>query len=71
MNYLLVNEKEVTSVKMTAVNEGETINREYSLVPFQRNHRTYIVGNLLTTSVGINIIILPGFDDPTHIKDGE
>lgn len=71
MNYLLVNEKEVASVKMTAVSEGETISRDYSLVPFQRNHRTYIVGNLLTTSVGINIIILPGFDDPTHIKDGE
>jgi hypothetical protein len=71
MNYLLVNEKELTNVRMTAINAGETITRDYSLVPFERNHRTYIVGNLLTTSVGIKVIIMPGFDDPTHIEDGE
>lgn len=71
MNYLLVNEKEVTTVTLSAISDGELVSRNYQLVPFERNHRTYIIGNLLTTSVGIKVIILPGFDDPEHIEDGE
>lgn len=67
MNYLLVQEKILSDVKMMVLNEAETLVRNYSQVPFKRNHRTYIIGDLLTASVGFQIIILPGFDNDDYI----
>lgn len=65
MNYLLVNEKELNDVIFTYTDEGDTQaipERTFSLVPVQRNHRTFIVGDLLTTAVDVKVIIIPGFD---------
>lgn len=69
MNYLLVNGKDVSDVKFTAYNGTDNIVREFSLVPFERNHRTYIIGSLLTTSVGFKIVVVPDFDDPDNVVE--
>ena len=71
MNYLLVNsEKEVVDVEFTyadANNDAKT--RTVGSVPVQRNHRTNIYGQLLTSDVDINVEIKPGYDDPAHEPD--
>ncbi len=74
MNYLLVNEKELNDVTFTYTDKGDAQaipERTFSLVPVQRNHRTFVVGDLLTTAVNVKVIILPGFDNdyiyPTSI----
>ena len=74
MNYLLVNEKELNDVTFTYTDKGDAQaipERTFSLVPVQRNHRTFVVGDLLTTAVDVKVIILPGFDNdyiyPTSI----
>ena len=65
MNYLLVNsEKEVVDVEFTyadANNDAKT--RTVGSVPVQRNHRTNIYGQLLTSDVNINVEIKPEYDD--------
>ena len=66
MNYLLVgNEKEVVDVEFgyQANGEAEPRVRTVGSVPVQRNHRTNLYGQLLTSNVEINVEILPGFDD--------
>lgn len=76
MNYLLVNsEKEVVDVEFTyadANNDAKT--RTVGSVPVQRNHRTNIYGQLLTSDVNINVEILPEYEEPNHsigqITDG-
>lgn len=65
MNYLLVNsEKEVVDVEFTyadANNDAKT--RTVGSVPVQRNHRTNIYGQLLTSDVDINVEIKPEYDE--------
>ena len=65
MNYLLINsEKEVVDVEFTyadANNDAKT--RTVGSVPIQRNHRTNIYGQLLTSDVDINVEIKPEYDD--------
>ena len=68
MNYLLVNsEKEVVDVEFTyadANNNAKT--RTVGSVPVQRNHRTNIYGQLLTSDVDINVEIKPEYDEPAY-----
>ncbi len=61
MNYLLVNEKELTQVRM-ATNDGDVAEKNWANVPLQRNYRTNILGNILTSAVDFNIVIDPIFD---------
>ena len=66
MNYLLVaSDKEVVDVEFgyKADGEAEPRVRTVGSVPVQRNHRTNLYGQLLTSDVEINVEILPGFDD--------
>ena len=60
MNYLLVDEKELVDVAFT-VNDGSTnVNTaNFAKVPVERNYKTFIIGELLTSPVNIDIIILP------------
>ena len=59
MNYLFVNGddqndgKELVDVKFNYVDEDDAtvLSRQYDLVPIKRNHRTFIVGNILTQDV--------------------
>ena len=66
MNYLLVNaEKEVVDVEFAYAAEGEATPRVRTVgsVPVQRNHRTNLYGQLLTSNVDINVEILPDYDE--------
>ena len=75
MNYLLVaTDKEVVDVEFTytdANNDAKT--RTVGSVPVQRNYRTNIYGNLLTSDVEINVEIKPEYDDDNKygIEDGQ
>ena len=55
MNYLLVNEKTTISATMTTNNDNVT--REWHNIPVQRNYRTNILGNILTTTTDFNVVI--------------
>ena len=66
MNYLLVNSyKEVVDVEFTynETSTGDAKTRTVGSVPVQRNHRTNIYGQLLTSDVDINIEIKPEYYD--------
>lgn len=76
--YVLIDsgsEKELANVVFTTYehDEGGTDNivRTFSGVPIQRNHRTFILGNILTSSSDSGyeyvIRISPGFDNDDHI----
>jgi len=71
MNYILVNTKENVGVKFLFTDEPNNdeqnpLVREYSAVPVQRNHKTNIIGLILTNKTTFNVEILPGFEDPEH-----
>ena len=64
MNYLLVDaEKETVDVEFTYTNGSNAKTRTVGSVPVQRNYRTNIYGNILTSEVNINVTIDPTYDD--------
>lgn len=71
MNYLFVNgddkndDKELVDVKFNYVDEDDAtvLTREYNLVPLKRNHRTFIIGDILTEQVDVKVVINPVFDN--------
>ena len=65
MNYLLVNDKELVEVTFNAQNNNVAEKVWYN-VPVERNHRTHILGKLLTSSVDFEIIIMPDFIEPAE-----
>lgn len=65
LNYLLVNDRELVMVQFSASTAaGDTQEFSYGNVPVQRNYRTNIYGNLLTTTFDYNIEIVPDFEQP-------
>ena len=68
MNYILVNEqdKELVDVEFTYSNGTNEKTRKVGSVPVQRNHRTNIYGQLLTSDVDINIEIKPEYNEPAY-----
>lgn len=72
MNYLLVaSEKDVIDVEFayTETDENAAKKRTVGSVPVQRNHRTNIYGQLLTSDVDINVEIKPEYDEPAYEAD--
>ena len=75
MNYLLVQKETVDLTFGYAEGvdaEGNPVNaktRTVGSVPVERNHRTNIYGQLLTSNVDINVEIKPGFEDPALEPD--
>lgn len=63
MNYLLVNAKELEIVKFTVKNGTFEEEFTYNNVPLQRNYKTNIIGNLLTSTYDFTIEINPIFKD--------
>ena len=61
MNYLLVS-KETVDVEFTYTDGADAKTRTVGSVPVQRNYRTNIYGNLLTSEVDINVEIKPEYD---------
>lgn len=75
MNYLLMGEKETKDVTIYYNNADE---RTFSNVPLERNYRTNIYGNLLTSTEDITVVINPNFETPdfnlesnTSVWDGK
>lgn len=69
MNYLLVGaDKETVDIEFTYTDGSNDKTRTVGSVPVQRNYRTNIYGNLLTSSVDINVEIKPEYDG-THELD--
>ena len=69
MNYVLVNEKEIVDVIFTYTDGADAKTRTVGSVPVQRNHRTNIYGELITSDVTINVEIAPEYMDPAHEAD--
>ena len=72
MNYLLVaSEKEVVDVEFgyTELDATAAKTRTVGSIPVQRNHRTNIYGQLLTSDVDINVIIEPEYEEPAYEAD--
>ena len=70
MNYLLVaSDKEVVDVEFTYTDGANAKTRTVGSVPVQRNYRTNIYGNLLTSDVDINVEIKPEYNEPSHEAD--
>ena len=70
MNYLLVNAKELETVKFTVKNGTFEEEFTYNNVPLQRNYKTNIIGNLLTSTYDFTIEIDPIFSSEVDY-DGE
>lgn len=71
--YLLVNAKETSTVEVTLwANDGNKLNTlNYSFVPFQRNYRTNILGELLTNPATFSIVVEEGFENDYNLnKEG-
>ncbi len=69
MNYLLVPEaKGVIDIEFgyTDSDAAAAKTRIVGSVPVQRNYRTNVYGQLLTSKVGFNVIINPDFEDPDY-----
>lgn len=71
MNYLLCSaDKELTKVTFKYYNEeGREKTRDFDQVPVQRNWRTNIYGDLLTSTMQVNVEIAPLFADENGTDD--
>lgn len=72
MNYILApaEGKEISDVKATFTAEGkDPVSLSAFSVPFQRNYRTNIIGNILTNSADFNVIVVPDFEDGDKVYD--
>ena len=61
MNYLLVNEKKLVDVEYNFSDGKTDYFRPYYNVPVQRNYRTNIIGQLISSPMDFNVIIAPEF----------
>ena len=50
-------------------NVNEVNSSNFKNIKLQRNHRTYILGSLLTNDVDFNVTIVDEFDNPMHIEN--
>ena len=63
MNYFLVSAtKDVVDIEFTFTDGTDAKTRTVGSVPVQRNYRTNIYGNILTSSVDFNVTIVPDYD---------
>ena len=72
MNYLLVgSDKGLVDVEFGYSETESTApkTRTVGSVPVQRNHRTNIYGQLLTSDVDVNVIIEPEYEEPAYELD--
>lgn len=69
MNYLLVaSTKALVDIEFgyTETDASAAMTRIVGSVPVQRNYRTNIFGQLLTSDVAVNVVIDPIYEEPAH-----
>ena len=68
MNYLLVDEDETVTVEFAYTETDATAakTRTVGSVPVKRNYRTNLYGELFTSKVDINVIIVPDYYTPSE-----
>lgn len=74
MNYILAAEEKNLNVVTAVFSHDKSeypVEVEVSNVPYQRNHRTNIIGNFLTEMAEVKVIVMEGFDDPANNIDEE
>ena len=70
MNYLLVDaDKATVEVEFTYTDGSNAKTRTVGSVPVQRNYRTNIYGNILTSDVDLNVVIKPEYNEPDYEAD--
>ncbi|MBO5941651.1 MAG: hypothetical protein J6Q63_00010 [Bacteroidales bacterium] len=70
MNYLLVAaDKALVEVEFTYTDGSNAKTRTVGSVPVQRNYRTNIYGNILTSDVDLNVVIKPEYNEPDYEAD--
>ena len=70
MNYLLVNkDKELVDVTFAYTDGAVENSVTVGSVPVQRNHRTNIYGQLLTSTTDITVVIVPEYDVDDYNKE--
>ena len=70
MNYLLVaTDKALVEVEFTYTDGSNAKTRTVGSVPVQRNYRTNIYGNILTSDVDLNVEINPDYNEPDYELD--
>ena len=70
MNYLLVaTDKALVEVEFTYTDGSDAKTRTVGSVPVQRNYRTNIYGNILTSDVDLNVVIKPEYNEPAYEAD--
>ena len=69
MNYALIGkDKQLVDVTFSYIDDdGQQHNRNYNSVPLQRNWRTNIYGNILTSDADFNVMIEPEFNGAHNI----
>ena len=69
MNYILVDGQ--TTVTATMGTDNQNVTRSWTFIPLQRNYRTNILGNILTTTTDFNVVIEEGFLGDLNEWDGK
>ena len=70
MNYVLVSkDDQLVDIEFTYTDGINAKTRTVGSAPVQRNYRTNIYGNILTSDVDINVEIKPGYNEPSHELD--
>ena len=72
MNYILVGaDQELVDIEFGHSNDNEGDTRTIGSVPVQRNYRTNIYGNILTSATDINVQIVPDYTGENNEKAPE
>ena len=70
MNYLLVKDKELVNLEFVFTDdEGVAYTREYGNVPVQRNYRTNILGQIISSPIDFTVVIENIFNEVEHEVD--
>ena len=71
MNYLLVNNRQLVDLVFNFTDGATTFVRKYFQVPVQRNYRTNILGQIISSPMDFNVIIVPDFNTPDSDLQGD
>lgn len=74
MNYILASdERDLSLVTATFTHDKSLLPVDVAVpnVPYERNHRTNIIGNFLTGIAEVKVIVMEGFEDPSYDIDEE